>query len=848
MYRFKIYILLILSILYFKNILSSSDISNIELNNYFQRFPYIQKINPNSAYIVWRSKLNQPFSISIYKNSNDKKNIGKINIIKVAQNIYQYEAYFSNLEQNTKYFYTVSYENKVIYGNNKSCYFKTSPKVNDFKKLRFWAIGDSGSGKSSQFAVRDGMLYYINRVNRGNIDFLMHLGDMAYPNGTREEFDKNFFNPYKNILKNSVCWATFGNHEGVTSFSQEGHQLKGLDKSVGPYYKSFLFPQLAECGGFPSRTEAYYSFDYGPIHFISLNSHDVGREKSSQMIAWLKLDLKKIDKNKTKWLIAFWHHPPYSKGTHDGDLERKEFQMRNNVLPIIEKAGVDLVLTGHSHIYERSMLINNSYDRPAKLSSKSVINPLDGNTEGFYKKSKGLNANQGTVYIVAGHSGSYIAQLFGTSRVMKKSLVKHGSVLVDIDNDKLEARMIDVKGDVLDKFVIDKSDKNIITPQKFNNLKTYSAISGRGANLELIPPFSKWHIKKFINKKDLVSEKNNTLQNLEFVNTPVGYGDQAWVGNLYNLPKQIKKIVLKKKFDIPKIFNLNQAKRLVLGIRYNDAYICKINGQLVDRGGITRDWKTNQFITFNSEDFLTRDYIPLSDVASKTNIKEIINIGENEIELEFLNNLSSPTNFIADPMLSLSLIKRKDELLGLADFREDGKWEYIYNKKEKEIKFSDLEAIKKLTANKIRWKKADMPLGFGYLKKKMPVDFKNIKTKIKKTKALRLFARKKFNIKNKTELKKLGLAMRYDDAIKIYFNGKYITARGIYHNNNNHFFRERRPSSGYTLFRLGEFMIENDMDNLIKLDASNEIMIAIYNHLKLTYEIFLDIRLIIFKH
>ena len=73
------------------------------------------------------------------------------------------------------------------------------------------------------------------------------------------------------------------------------------------------------------------------------------------MLTWLKEDLAGTTQ---EWKIAFWHHPPYTKGSHDSDSENALADMRQNLVPILERGGADLVLTGHSYSYERSVLLN----------------------------------------------------------------------------------------------------------------------------------------------------------------------------------------------------------------------------------------------------------------------------------------------------------------------------------------------------------------------------------------------------------------------------------------------------------------------------------------------------------
>ena len=96
------------------------------------------------------------------------------------------------------------------------------------------------------------------------------------------------------------------------------------------------------------------------------------------MAQWLKADL---EKTKAEWLIAYFHHPPYTKGSHDSDKEEQLIEMREHIMPILESGGVDIVFTGHSHIYERSMLIDGAYATPT-VSEGVILDDGDGNPNG----------------------------------------------------------------------------------------------------------------------------------------------------------------------------------------------------------------------------------------------------------------------------------------------------------------------------------------------------------------------------------------------------------------------------------------------------------------------------------
>ena len=95
-----------------------------------------------------------------------------------------------------------------------------------------------------------------------------------------------------------------------------------------------------EAGGLASGKEAFYSYEIGTVHFICLDSHDLSRKPDGEMALWLRADL---ERTKAKWLIAYWHHPPYTKGSHDSDREKQLVEMRTYIMPILESGGIDPV-------------------------------------------------------------------------------------------------------------------------------------------------------------------------------------------------------------------------------------------------------------------------------------------------------------------------------------------------------------------------------------------------------------------------------------------------------------------------------------------------------------------------
>ncbi|MCB1120489.1 MAG: metallophosphoesterase, partial [Verrucomicrobiae bacterium] len=217
-------------------------------------------------------------------------------------NSYQYEAAVSGLKAGTKYYYAVYDGSRLLAGADEDHFFVTHRPIGSTSDMRIWVVGDSGTGQIDQAMVHTAMRDYVLRTDR-YLDHYIHVGDMAYGDGTDEQFQHNFFEPYQETLRNTVCWPTMGNHEGHTSRGISG---------FGPYYDAYVVPTRGEVGGAPSGTEAYYSFDIEDVHFICLDSHDLDRSPDAAMTQWLRADLEQA---RSKWLIAFWHHPPYTMGS-----------------------------------------------------------------------------------------------------------------------------------------------------------------------------------------------------------------------------------------------------------------------------------------------------------------------------------------------------------------------------------------------------------------------------------------------------------------------------------------------------------------------------------------------------
>ncbi len=403
------------------------------------RGPYLQLSTPASIVIRWRTDVASGSRV-VY--GTNLASLVSTNLDPTT--VTEHEVLLTNLLADTKYYYAIGTAVTNLAGPSTNHFFLTHPWPGTEKPIRVWVIGDAGTKNANQQAVRDAF-YNFNGTN--TVHAWLQLGDNAYNSGTDAEYQLAVFDMYSALLRKSVTWPTLGNHEIGAG-------------APFPYFDIFTLPTAGEAGGVSSGTEHYYSFDLGMAHFISLDSVSVSRAPNGAMARWLQSDL---EANTNRWTIAYCHYPPYSKGRYDSDTAPELVEMRENILPILEAGGVDLVLGGHNHSYMRSYLIDGHYGLSGTFDTNSMlIQPGSGreiNGVGAYLKSDGLGetpvGHQGAIYAVAGSSGQ-TSGVIGQHPVMYTWQDALGSVVLDFHSDRLDAVFLRETGATGDWFSIIK--------------------------------------------------------------------------------------------------------------------------------------------------------------------------------------------------------------------------------------------------------------------------------------------------------------------------------------------------------------------------------------------------------
>jgi hypothetical protein len=424
------------------------------------RGPYLQQGTPDSIVVRWRTDV--PTDTAVRYGTDPAKLDREA---KTKWKTTEHVMILEGLTPATKYHYVVGNAEKAFDPAAATGHFVTSPKHGTRQPIRTWVIGDAGTASAKgneglQAKVRDA---YYKFTGSRHTDVFLQLGDNAYGTGTDAEYQIAVFGIYKDMLRKTVTWPTLGNHDAGSAAS--------ITQS-GAYYDMFTLPTLGQAGGLMSGTEAYYSFDYGNVHYVCLDSEGTDRSPNGAMLTWLKHDLAAT---KQDWIIAYWHHPPYTKGSHDSNTEKKLVEMREYALPILEAGGMDLCLTGHSHSYERSFLLDGHYGVQTTLTGKMKIDAGDGRPDGkgaYRKTTLARGVHEGAVYVVAGSSGKVsgkneknAARGFLDHPAMFISLAELGSMVLDVDGNRLDATLLGADGERLDYFSIIKGKGgNVRTP------------------------------------------------------------------------------------------------------------------------------------------------------------------------------------------------------------------------------------------------------------------------------------------------------------------------------------------------------------------------------------------------
>jgi hypothetical protein len=306
------------------------------------RRPYLQRMKSQSVVVVWATReagspqvrLSKPIARTVTGSSRrvpaSRSGLGF--------DYHHHEVPIGSLTPATTYTYAATVAGAAV----GSSTFRTAPRAGT-GAVSFIAFGDSGTGSSAQRQLAA-------RMASDSFDLALHTGDVVYGtasgtgDATYRTLNSWFFDIYAPWLPSRPFFPSEGNHDSRPS---NGNGVAYLD--------AFTLPVNGASSAYPDHAERFYSFDYGPVHFVALDTEFAFQNatRRAEQLSWLESDLAATSQ---PWKIAFFHRSPYSAGGEHGS----DTTVRAAFAPLFEQYGVRLALSSHEHDYERTRPIRSS--------------------------------------------------------------------------------------------------------------------------------------------------------------------------------------------------------------------------------------------------------------------------------------------------------------------------------------------------------------------------------------------------------------------------------------------------------------------------------------------------------
>ncbi len=352
-------------------------------------YPYVQATTETTNVIAWRTPVGESSELHY---GTDPANLDQVLYDPTVKQIHSFQ--MTGLTAGTTYYY------QVISGVITTAvdHFDTA-KPDGMAPFSFLHYGDCGYNNGVQNSIA-------NLMKAEDIDFAVVAGDIDQGNG--DNYEEVFFGVYKDLLKEECHFTSIGNHD---TYADE----------AATYLDQFHMPSNN-----PQNTERYYSFTWGNSKFICLDSnlpYTVGSDQHN----WL---VDEMQCNDREWLFVFFHHPPYTNAwdllyyvpfqpyyQYEGNTD-----MRTDLMPYFEQYGVDYVLNGHSHCYQRGQ-------------------------------------HNGVYYIISGGAGASTLDMNTNSNApnIDTELYINQYVRFDVNGDEVTWVCIDPSGNVVDEVIHSKS-------------------------------------------------------------------------------------------------------------------------------------------------------------------------------------------------------------------------------------------------------------------------------------------------------------------------------------------------------------------------------------------------------
>lgn len=298
------------------------------------RGPYLQQTRSTSTYVVWQTERPLVGAVRYGKRGSRER------VLSAPHRRRLHAVQLRGLSPATTYRY------RVTAGPRTTRAFRFSTAKVGPEPFRFGVIGDYGSGRPP--AYRNAAL-----LRREAVDFVVTTGDNVYPLGLEREYDRGLFRPFGALMRRVALWPTLGNHD----YGNEGPHLR---RSADAYFRNFVLPRN------PGR-ERFYSFRYANAEFLAIDDEVSSFAPGSPQYRWIDATLRR---SPACWKVPYLHHPAHAEYVNPtaGDLA-KLHRVQRWLMPLFERRGVRLVLSGHEHNYVRSRPLIGGHVDPRGVTS-----------------------------------------------------------------------------------------------------------------------------------------------------------------------------------------------------------------------------------------------------------------------------------------------------------------------------------------------------------------------------------------------------------------------------------------------------------------------------------------------
>ncbi len=272
--------------------------------------PYLQNVTPTSITVMWETREASKGGVEFGQGGKYDRSARETEAVKI------HEVHLTGLTVLTTYEYRVVSDS----GSAFEASFTTAPEPGT-DEWRLVVYGDNRSDPNTHRAN-------VEQILKLEPGIVLNSGDLVANGKEYSQWKEQYFDPMRGLAEYVPIYPCMGNHE----------------KNADHYYNYSAVPD--------SEGEVYYSFDYANAHIIALNSNrkDAPFQRGEAQTEWLIAELKaNQDKD---WIIVFFHHPLFRcHPTRGIEPQRWVWQ------PIFDEYGVDLVVNGHDHYYQRTYAI-----------------------------------------------------------------------------------------------------------------------------------------------------------------------------------------------------------------------------------------------------------------------------------------------------------------------------------------------------------------------------------------------------------------------------------------------------------------------------------------------------------